>query len=193
MGGRPPRRVIASLAVKSAPLILPLAVLFLVNVLNFYDRNVTGALAEPMKAEFALTDRDIGYARQLGYVIKLVALARDSSEGVEVRVHPAMLPLAHPLASVNDVFNAVYVRGNAVGEVMFYGRGAGSLPTGSSVADGNSVGGSACTGSTFSDFSIASASSAGVAGATAKVFSIAIGRSWSASVEAFSDRPPITD
>jgi len=81
-----------------------------------------------------ITDRDISYARQLGYVIKLVALARDREDGVEVRVHPAMLPLAHPLASVNDVFNAVYVRGNAVGEVMFYGRGAGSLPTGSSVA-----------------------------------------------------------
>jgi len=81
-----------------------------------------------------VTDRDIAYAQQLGYVIKLVAIAKESDAGMELRVHPAMLPHSHPLASVNDVFNAVFVRGNAVGEVMFYGRGAGSMPTGSSVA-----------------------------------------------------------
>ena len=52
---------------------------------------------------------------------------------MQVRVHPALLPLGHPLASVNDVFNAVLVRGDAVGDVMFFGRGAGSLPTGSAV------------------------------------------------------------
>ena len=50
-----------------------------------------------------------------------------------MRVHPVLLPKAHPLASVNDVYNAIYLRGNAVGDVMFYGRGAGSLPTGSAV------------------------------------------------------------
>ncbi|HTE18201.1 MAG TPA: homoserine dehydrogenase [Armatimonadota bacterium] len=82
----------------------------------------------------SVTDRDIAYARDLGYVIKLVAIGKAHPEGLELRVHPAMLPLAHPLASVNDVFNAVYVEGNAVGQVMFYGRGAGSMPTGSSVA-----------------------------------------------------------
>jgi homoserine dehydrogenase len=81
-----------------------------------------------------ITERDIAYARELGYVIKLLAVARERPEGLELRVHPAMLPLGHPLAAVNDVFNAVLVRGNAVGEVMFFGRGAGSLPTGSSVA-----------------------------------------------------------
>jgi homoserine dehydrogenase len=81
-----------------------------------------------------ITDRDIAYARELGYVIKLLAIAREREQGLELRVHPAMLPLSHPLAAVNDVFNAVYVRGNAVGEVMFFGRGAGSMPTGSSVA-----------------------------------------------------------
>jgi homoserine dehydrogenase len=81
----------------------------------------------------SITDRDIAYARELGYVIKLVAIGKERPEGLEVRVHPAMLPLTHPLAAVNDVFNAVFVRGNAVGDVMFYGRGAGSLPTGSSV------------------------------------------------------------
>jgi homoserine dehydrogenase len=77
--------------------------------------------------------QDIAYARELGYVIKLVAIAKDEAGGMELRVHPAMLPADHPLASVNDVFNAIYVQGNAVGEVMFYGRGAGSLPTGSAV------------------------------------------------------------
>lgn len=81
-----------------------------------------------------ITDRDIAYGKELGYVIKLVAVAKQREEGLELRVHPAMLPESHPLASVNDVFNAVFVRGNAVGDVMFYGRGAGSLPTGSSVA-----------------------------------------------------------
>jgi homoserine dehydrogenase len=77
---------------------------------------------------------DIAYARELGYVIKLVAVAKELDGVMELRVHPAMLPSDHPLASVNDVFNAIWVRGNAVGEVMFYGRGAGSMPTGSAVA-----------------------------------------------------------
>jgi homoserine dehydrogenase len=52
---------------------------------------------------------------------------------MQVRVHPALLPAAHPLAAVNDVFNAIYLRGDAVGDVMFYGRGAGMMPTGSAV------------------------------------------------------------
>ncbi len=78
--------------------------------------------------------RDIAVARELGYRIKLVAKARDEGEGrIQAHVHPALLPARHPLASVNDVFNAVLVRGDAVGDVMFYGRGAGSLPTGSAV------------------------------------------------------------
>jgi homoserine dehydrogenase len=78
--------------------------------------------------------RDIDYATELGYVIKLVAVARHTENGaLELRVHPALLPAAHPLASVNDSFNAVMATGDAVGEVMFYGRGAGSDPTGSAV------------------------------------------------------------
>ncbi len=78
--------------------------------------------------------RDIGYARELGYVIKLIALGRRDDAGeIELRVHPALLPVAHPLASVNDVFNAVLFTGDAVGNVMFYGRGAGGEPTGSAV------------------------------------------------------------
>jgi homoserine dehydrogenase len=78
--------------------------------------------------------RDIGYARDLGYVIKLIAFGRQDEAGeIELRVHPALLPMAHPLASVNDVFNAVLFTGDAVGNVMFYGRGAGGEPTGSAV------------------------------------------------------------
>ena len=80
-----------------------------------------------------IADRDIAYARDLGYVIKLVALAREREEGLELRVHPTLLPASHPLSAVNDVYNAIHLRGNAVDETMFFGRGAGSLPTGSSV------------------------------------------------------------
>jgi homoserine dehydrogenase len=78
--------------------------------------------------------RDIEYARELGYVIKLIALGKHHDDGeLELRVHPALLPSTHPLANVNDVFNAVLVKGDAVGDVMFYGRGAGMEPTGSAV------------------------------------------------------------
>ena len=78
--------------------------------------------------------RDIEYADELGYVIKLIALGRRDDDGrLELRVHPTLLPRKHPLANVNDSFNAIWVRGDAVGEVMFYGRGAGDLPTGSAV------------------------------------------------------------
>ncbi len=78
--------------------------------------------------------RDIEYAAELGYAIKLLALARRNEAGaLELRVHPALLPHSHPLASVNEAFNAVWVRGDAVGETMFYGRGAGAHPTGSAV------------------------------------------------------------
>ncbi|RYE36949.1 MAG: homoserine dehydrogenase, partial [Hyphomicrobiales bacterium] len=78
--------------------------------------------------------RDIEYATELGYVIKLVALARrDADEKLELRVHPMLLPKEHPLAGVSDSFNAVFVRGDALGDAMFYGRGAGDGPTGSAV------------------------------------------------------------
>ncbi len=81
-----------------------------------------------------VTARDIEYAKELNYVIKLVALARQHDDGgLELRVHPALISAQHPLANVNDVFNAVFVRGDAVGDVMFYGRGAGADPTGSAV------------------------------------------------------------
>lgn len=80
-----------------------------------------------------ITREDIAYAAELGCTIKLLAIAKHQEEGIEVRVHPAILPLSHPLASVKGVYNAIYVVGDAVGETMFYGRGAGSLPTGSAI------------------------------------------------------------
>src|SRR5207244_13470219 len=67
-------------------------------------------------------------------VSKLVGIAqRVVDKSMQVRVHPTLLPQSHPLASTNDVYNAIYIRGDAVGDVMFYGRGAGMMPTGSAV------------------------------------------------------------
>ena len=76
---------------------------------------------------------DIELAREFGYKIKLLALARQDGNELEARVEPAMIPITHPMSSVNDVFNAVYIVGDRVGPNMFYGRGAGSEPTGSAV------------------------------------------------------------
>lgn len=81
-----------------------------------------------------ITAKDIEYASDFGYVIKLLAIAQNFCEdGVNLRVHPALLPNTHPLASVNDSFNAIFVRGDVVGDTMFYGRGAGKLPTASAI------------------------------------------------------------
>jgi len=81
-----------------------------------------------------ITATDIEAAHELGYVIKLLGIARRvGKDRMQVRVHPALLPMTHPLASTNDVYNAVMVKGDSVGDVMFYGRGAGSGPTGSAV------------------------------------------------------------
>ena len=80
-----------------------------------------------------VTPEDMAYADELGYVIKLLAIAKAHEETIEARVHPTMVPKEHPLAAVNDVFNAIFIEGDAVGELMFYGRGAGKLPTGSAV------------------------------------------------------------
>lgn len=80
-----------------------------------------------------ITAADITSASELGYTIKLLGIAKERQEGIEVRVHPTFIPKDHPLASVGDVFNAVFVRGNAVGDTMFYGKGAGELPTASAV------------------------------------------------------------
>jgi homoserine dehydrogenase len=82
-----------------------------------------------------VTAADIAIARRLGYVVKLLAIAEkiDDTETIAVRVHPAMVPMNHPLASVRDSYNAVVVEGDAVGQLMFYGRGAGGFPTASAV------------------------------------------------------------
>jgi len=83
--------------------------------------------------------QDIDYARELGYRIKLLAIAKATSSdtpggaGVEVRVHPTMIPAASPLAAVSGVFNGIFLTGDAVGDLMFYGRGAGQMPTASAV------------------------------------------------------------
>ncbi len=76
---------------------------------------------------------DITHAKQFGYVIKSLAIAKVIDGKIELRVTPCMIKNDHPLANVSDSFNALFVNGNAVGDLMFYGRGAGSLPTGSAV------------------------------------------------------------
>ncbi|MCS7223317.1 MAG: homoserine dehydrogenase [Armatimonadetes bacterium] len=76
---------------------------------------------------------DVRYAEELGYSIKLIASARKHNGQLELRVHPALVPKTHPLASVSDNYNAVLVEGENVGRLMFYGQGAGGAPTGNSV------------------------------------------------------------
>jgi len=77
---------------------------------------------------------DISYAKSLGYLIKLIATGVDCGDkGVQLRVHPTMIPVEHPLASVSGAFNAVFVEGDYIGQAMFYGPGAGMLPTASAV------------------------------------------------------------
>ena len=80
-----------------------------------------------------ITPLDIDFARDLGYKIKLLAITKTADGEIEARVHPTMLPEAYPLAAVDGVFNALSVVGDAVGSTMFYGRGAGDMPTGSAV------------------------------------------------------------
>lgn len=87
-----------------------------------YREGITGISAE-----------DILYGKQLGYVLKLLAIGKNTDHGIEVRVHPTYIKKTHPLASVNDSYNAVYITGDCVEDVMLYGRGAGALPTGSAI------------------------------------------------------------
>jgi homoserine dehydrogenase len=87
---------------------------------DVYREGITGVTAD-----------DIRMAGRLGYVVKLLAVIDDVGGEVAVRVHPTMVPVAHPLASVRESFNAVFVEGAAAGELMFYGRGAGGRPTAS--------------------------------------------------------------
>ncbi|MGG0186477.1 homoserine dehydrogenase [Bacillus rhizoplanae] len=97
---------------------------FSTNV-ELHDVNVKGITS--------ITEEDITYSKSLGYTIKLIGVAKRDGEKLEVTVEPTLLPNAHPLASVQNEYNAVYVYGEAVGETMFYGPGAGSLPTATAV------------------------------------------------------------
>jgi homoserine dehydrogenase len=81
-----------------------------------------------------ITEVDIAFAGKMGYVVKLLAVAEQNDHGaIGVHVHPAMVPMAHPLAAVRESFNAVFVEGASVGDLMFYGRGAGGSPTASAI------------------------------------------------------------
>jgi len=81
----------------------------------------------------AVRPDDIENAREFGYAVKLLAIASRANGGISARVHPTMIPLDHPLASVSGNFNAIFVIGESVGELMFYGQGAGSLPTATAI------------------------------------------------------------
>ena len=93
-----------------------------IDVKNVYREGITKIEAVDMK-----------YAKEFKMGIKLLAIAKEINGKVELRVHPTMIPKKHPLSNVYDSYNAVFIRGNAVGDLMFYGRGAGDLPTGSAV------------------------------------------------------------
>lgn len=107
-----------------------------------YKLSILSSLAFHTKVPFSkvfregitnVSKEDILDGKQLGYTLKLLAIGKNTDAGIEVRVHPTFIRSEHPLASVSDSFNAVFVEGDAVGEVMLYGRGAGSLPTGSAI------------------------------------------------------------
>ncbi|MGI5891477.1 MAG: homoserine dehydrogenase [Bacillota bacterium] len=80
-----------------------------------------------------ITDWDIAYAKEFGYTIKILGIAKEDNGLIEARVHPVMIPLSHPLAAVRDSFNAIFVEAYPLDQAMFYGRGAGALPTASAV------------------------------------------------------------
>ena len=107
-----------------------------------YKLSILSSLAFHTKVPFSkiyregitnISKDDIADGKSLGYVLKLLAIGKQSEAGIEVRVHPTFVRQGHPLAAVNDSFNAVYLTGDAVGDVMLYGRGAGALPTGSAI------------------------------------------------------------
>lgn len=81
----------------------------------------------------AINDHDIQYIESLGYRVKLLAIAKQENEGLELRVHPTLIPQSHPLAKIDDAYNAVYIDGNMSEDIMLSGKGAGALPTASAV------------------------------------------------------------
>lgn len=87
----------------------------------------------PKEGITKISKEDINYAKENGYSVKLLASAVKNGNEIELSVHPAFIPADHPLSTVKNEFNAVFLKGNAVGELMLYGKGAGSLPTGSAV------------------------------------------------------------
>lgn len=93
-----------------------------VNVEDIYCEGIT-----------RISPDDIKYARELGYGIKLLAIAKKLNGKIQARVHPTFIPLSHPLTAVRDSYNAIFIQGDMVGELMFYGRGAGELPTASAI------------------------------------------------------------
>ena len=107
-----------------------------------YKLSILSSLAFHTKVPFSkiyregitgISKDDILDGKALGYVLKLLAIGKQTDAGIEVRVHPTFVRQGHPLAAVNDSFNAVYLTGDSVGDVMLYGRGAGALPTGSAI------------------------------------------------------------
>jgi homoserine dehydrogenase len=96
-----------------------------------------GALLKPARVYTqgiaGVTQADIAYARELGYAIKLLAIAKYDDGAIEARVHPTMIPNRHLLAGVGHAFNAIYIQGEALGETMYFGRGAGQMPTATAV------------------------------------------------------------
>lgn len=93
-----------------------------VELQSIYTEGITG-----------ITPTDIEYAKEFGYRIKLLAIAKAGDNQIEVRVHPTMIPEGYLMATVNGVYNAIYIVGDAVGNTLFYGQGAGAMPTGSAV------------------------------------------------------------
>ncbi len=81
----------------------------------------------------SLTPEDLRYAKELGYTIKLLAIGKRDNNSIELRVHPTLLPLSHPLSNVKEEFNALLIKGDEVGEITFGGKGAGSYPTASAI------------------------------------------------------------
>lgn len=107
-----------------------------------YKLSILSSLAFHTKIPFSkiyregithITAEDIQYGKQLGYALKLLAIGKNTDEGIEVRVHPTYIKNTHPLASVKDSYNAVYITGDCVEDVMLYGRGAGAMPTASAI------------------------------------------------------------
>jgi homoserine dehydrogenase len=96
-----------------------------------------GAMLKPSEVHTEgithITQTDIRFARELGFTIKLLAIAKNDDGAIEARVHPTMLPAHHVLASVGGAFNAIYIHGEALGETMYLGLGAGQMPTATAV------------------------------------------------------------